>query len=58
MIGDVEHTYIGIATVIAALGSATASIIAALNARTGKRIEAQLKQANGHANGKHEGEET
>lgn len=50
----VEHTWIGIASVIAALGSATASIISALNGRAVRRIEGQLKQANGQANGKHE----
>lgn len=47
-----NSTWIGVAAVIAAIGSAASSIIGALNARTNKRIEGKVtrieKNGNGH----------
>jgi len=42
-----EASWVGLAAVIAAIGSATSAIITALNGRTSRRIEHKLDEANG-----------
>jgi hypothetical protein len=50
-----DHTFIGLAAVIAAIGSAAATIISAINGKSIRKIDTKMDEANG-SNGKHEEE--
>jgi hypothetical protein len=45
-----------LAAVIAAIGSAAATIISAINGKSIRKIDTKMDEANGEPNGKHEEE--